>query len=213
MEVQTTDMRQWYGKTSVKLDRVFWDKLLGHVSACTDFPANMFGPELIAAYPEAKVVLVERDVDKWYPSFEQALIKSQENPLLTSIVGQLEPKMKKLGSLVGNGMMRGQFKSENGAEWRKNAKKMYKEHYASLRGELQDQPNRLLNFKLDQGWTPLCDFLGEPTPSVPFPRINETAQHDEMVEIAVTQMSRTILVKLFLYTTPIVALTIAWLRR
>ena len=77
---------KYYGDTSVKLDRTFWDKLLGHVAAVTDTPANMFGPELIASYPEAKVVLVERDVEKWYPSFENALIKGLEIPLLPLIV-------------------------------------------------------------------------------------------------------------------------------
>ncbi|THY04026.1 hypothetical protein D6D03_03926 [Aureobasidium pullulans] len=40
-----------------------WDALLGHVSAVTDSPINAFAPELIAAYPHAKVVLVERDTE------------------------------------------------------------------------------------------------------------------------------------------------------
>ncbi|THW41656.1 hypothetical protein D6D22_05248 [Aureobasidium pullulans] len=40
-----------------------WDALLGHVSAVTDSPINAFAPELIIAYPHAKVVLVERDTE------------------------------------------------------------------------------------------------------------------------------------------------------
>jgi hypothetical protein len=51
------------------LDRRTFDMLMGHVGACTDQPAAVFAKELVAAYPEAKVVLVERNIDKWYDSF------------------------------------------------------------------------------------------------------------------------------------------------
>lgn len=43
-----------------------WDQLLGHCQAVTDFPAVLFARELIQAYPEAKVILTNRDVDSWY---------------------------------------------------------------------------------------------------------------------------------------------------
>lgn len=32
----------------------------------TDIPAACFAPELIAAYPEAKVILSNRDIDAWH---------------------------------------------------------------------------------------------------------------------------------------------------
>ena len=34
--------------------------------------------------------------------------------------------------------------------------------------------DRLLEFKLEQGWEPLCKFLGNEIPPTPFPHINET---------------------------------------
>lgn len=34
--------------------------------AVTDIPAACFAPELIAAYPEAKVILSNRDIDAWH---------------------------------------------------------------------------------------------------------------------------------------------------
>ena len=36
----------------------------------TDTPCICFAEDLIRAYPDAKVVLVERDVEAQYPSFE-----------------------------------------------------------------------------------------------------------------------------------------------
>jgi hypothetical protein len=57
--------------------RAEWDQLphsFGAVSS--DTPAIAFAEELIEAYPEAKVVLVERDIDSWYDSYMTAVIKN-----------------------------------------------------------------------------------------------------------------------------------------
>jgi hypothetical protein len=34
-------------------------------------------------------------------------------------------------------------------------------------------PPRLLVYSADQGWEPLCAFLGLPVPATPFPKVNE----------------------------------------
>ena len=62
--------------------RADWDQLLGSYSAVADVPAVAFAEDLIEAYPEAKVVLVERDVENWYKSFDDALINESFNPVL-----------------------------------------------------------------------------------------------------------------------------------
>lgn len=43
-----------------------FDQLLGHVGTTTDTPTN----QTKAAYPETKVVLVERDEEKWLKSIQ-----------------------------------------------------------------------------------------------------------------------------------------------
>jgi hypothetical protein len=204
---------QWYKNTSVDINSsAFWDPLLGHISAVTDVPANLFGPELIAAYPSAKVILVERDVDKWYPSFEQALIVPNEHPLVTSTISRLEPTLGKLTPIVSEGMMKGQFRARDAGEWRKNAKTIYREHYAEIRRVLEGQPGRLLDFQLSEGWEPLCKFLGKDVPEVEFPRVNEAKQHDDMIRVVMVQLMRTIVSKL-LVLGGVVALVVAGLKR
>ena len=37
-------------------------------------------------------------------------------------------------------------------------------------------PDKLFVFQVDQGWKPLCDFLGVPIPAGPFPNVNDRAQ-------------------------------------
>lgn len=43
-----------------------FDKLLGHCQAVADNPCICFAEDLIAAYPEVKVILTLRPVDDWY---------------------------------------------------------------------------------------------------------------------------------------------------
>ena len=35
--------------------------------------------------------------------------------------------------------------------------------------------DRLLVFEVKEGWGPLCQFLEVPEPTIPFPRLNDTA--------------------------------------
>lgn len=155
-----------------------WDALLGHVSAVTDSPINAFAPELIIAYPHAKVVLVERDTESWYKSFEKNVISSFAAPF-TRLVVNLEPgfigKMGRIGDLL----MRGQWDSKGFDEWRAKARDGYEEHNALVTKLVPKE--RLLLYKLGSGWEPLCQFLGRDTPDVEFPHVNETEELQERV--------------------------------
>ena len=62
------------------ITRSDFDELLGHCQAVTDAPASVFAAELIAAYPEAKVVLnMRRDEQKWQESLVKTIIKANES--------------------------------------------------------------------------------------------------------------------------------------
>ena len=37
-------------------------------------------------------------------------------------------------------------------------------------------PEKLLVFSVDQGWEPLCKFLGVAVPNTPFPNVNDRAE-------------------------------------
>lgn len=55
-----------------------WDQLLGHCQAVCDLPAAAFAPELIAAYPNAKVILTNRDVDSWHKYVTFVIAKKKQ---------------------------------------------------------------------------------------------------------------------------------------
>ncbi|OAA75687.1 hypothetical protein LEL_07675 [Akanthomyces lecanii RCEF 1005] len=68
---------KWYGRRtgSADLAAADFDAVLGHAAAVSDAPASCFAAELIAAYPEAKVVLNTRsDLDEWLRSMDKTIV-------------------------------------------------------------------------------------------------------------------------------------------
>ena len=149
-----------------------WDRLLGDYGAVTDSPCICFAEDLINAYPEAKVVLVVRDVDSWYQSFE-GFITEYYLPIhraLQFLDPQLiGPAARMFGYVFKD--KKGFFRAGNKEELQQNTKTIYKEHY-ELVGRVCPK-ERLLKFDLKEGWGPLCAFLGKEKPDAPFPSLNE----------------------------------------
>lgn len=143
-----------------------WDQLLGHVEAVTDFPAAVFVEELVHAYPNAKVVLTLRDVDAWYQSMQQTIIK-QTYSTLGTLMGWIDPEL--FGE--ANQMCRMGFDGLFDDDFEKNGKKAFEEHYELVRRVVP--ADNLLEWKPQDGWEPLCKFLGKPVPSTPFPKAND----------------------------------------
>ncbi|KAJ7157120.1 hypothetical protein C8R46DRAFT_1225731 [Mycena filopes] len=153
-----------------------WDQLLGHCMAVTDTPCNVFAEELLAAYPDAKVVLsVRDDVDVWYASYMNAL-----QPFWDWMY--LEPGI--MGMVKRNLVRRPR---EDGMAWRllrhtyyrdfpRLGKSHYAQHNEKIRRLAKDQGRDFLEFNVKQGWGPLCAFLGKDVPKEEFPRGNDTAE-------------------------------------
>jgi len=154
----------------------FFDSLLGHVGATTDAPCNSFAEELLRFYPEAKVVLVERGVESWFGSW-MGFCESAYNPVLFWL-SRLDPfwlgRIPSLGSAIvqihaGHSLTLSQARARS--------KTAYKHYYRDIRDQLSSEPSRILEFKLEQGWKPLCEFLGKEIPDVPFPHENESERN------------------------------------
>ncbi|KAF6232581.1 hypothetical protein HO173_009249 [Letharia columbiana] len=151
-----------------------WDDLLGNYQAVTDSPAICFAEELIKAYPEAKVVLVERNIESWYQSFD-GMIQEMYNPMI-HVLRLLDPQVLGPTATMFNYVYkdrRGFCRTDNKDELQHTARTLYREHYAHVRRVCPK--DRLLDFRLEDGWGPLCEFLGKEKPDVPFPRLNEGA--------------------------------------
>lgn len=59
-----------------------WDQLLGHCQAVTDLPTSAFVPELLAAYPDAKVIITPREENSWYTSCRRTIHMAAMDPTI-----------------------------------------------------------------------------------------------------------------------------------
>lgn len=148
-----------------------WDEIWGHCEAITDI-GSIFGPQLVETYPEAKVILVERDIEKWYDSIDKGVFSTLWGPLPEFFVSYVEPVLGSMAGPASRKTLLGFFEAENVEEIRAKARDGYKAHYRRLRNMVPR--DKLLDFTLDQGWGPLCEFLGKEVPeNVPFPHVND----------------------------------------
>ena len=61
----------------------------------------------------------------------------------------------------------------------RNAKQVYREHNALIRGAAP--PDRLLEYSASEGWEPLCKFLDKPIPDEKFPTGNSPSEFNKKI--------------------------------
>ncbi|KAF2141672.1 uncharacterized protein K452DRAFT_228059 [Aplosporella prunicola CBS 121167] len=160
---------KWFGKGK-PYGREEWDQLLGHCKVVTDFPPAAFADDLIAAYPEAKVVLTLRDEDAWFKSVD-ATIGAQMRSWPLWMLSKVEPEF--LGRFMGMAprLWEGFFGGPAYPEEKTN-KAGFRRQNELIRSLVP--ADRLLEYRVGEGWERLCEFLEKPVPEEPFPRVNDT---------------------------------------
>ncbi|KAJ7701858.1 P-loop containing nucleoside triphosphate hydrolase protein, partial [Mycena rosella] len=148
--------------------RAEWDQLLGHCQAAVATPASIFAADLIAAYPDAKVILTNRDLDRWWKSYMES-IRTTTTSRRYRLAAALDPqglgRVAALARLVVS-ILLGPVVTEE------RSKARFVEHYNNVRKMVPKE--RLLEYGVKDGWAPLCAFLERDVPTVDFPRTNDT---------------------------------------
>ncbi|KAI4136530.1 MAG: hypothetical protein LQ341_005566 [Variospora aurantia] len=155
--------------------RAEFDKLLGGYSAVTDIPCIMFAADLIAAYPDAKILITTRAEDTWVKSVStlfNTLLRWHWSPL-----SRYDPVFPYDAPFHVQGyldILHIVWNLWTGGDWRDEdaLRRTFRKHYALVR-ELVP-PERLLEFDPREGWSPLCKHLGKQVPrDVPYPNLND----------------------------------------
>jgi hypothetical protein len=169
------DALMWMDALKAKYDgegrpftREDWDRLLGNCQAVCDWPAVAFARELIEAYPEAKVVLTGREVNSWHASTMRTVYWRVTDPELRWLskvdwaAGMYYPMLKKFFDTFFEG------------DFPNRGKDRFLRHYDEVRSLVPK--DRLLEFRVQDGWEPLCEFLGERVPmDEKFPNVNDNS--------------------------------------
>ncbi len=135
-----------------------WQALFAGYGAAVDWPASAFWPELMRAYPEALVLLSERDPEAWWESANETIFRSiDHNPFAT-------PEWK--------AMVHAMFRNRFGADIadRESCIAAFNVHNARVKGTVP--AGRLLVWQAGEGWEPICKALALEVPAEPFPRSN-----------------------------------------
>ena len=184
-----------FGPRKAPIRREHFDRILGDCGAVTDCPCVAFWEELMDAYPEAKIVLQEREVETWYRSFETVVLNGVMGWRTSILIWASKHGLVDGadGFVQNDKVICGAFKTRSRREIPRNARAVYKEHYAAIAARAEREGRPALNMKLGAGWEPLCEFLGKPIPNDDFPRGNESAF---MVRVT-REVQNTMLLQLF----------------
>ena len=149
-----------------------WPGPLSGYAAAIDWPAAAFWRELLAEYPQAKVIHTERPEDEWYRSFANTIQQAMLADMPTNPPGWFAMVEK----VIVEKSLGGDAADEAAV------RKAYRENNAAVRDMVP--ADRLLVFAPSAGWGPLCEFLGVPVPAEPYPHRNTTKEFVENVERA-----------------------------
>jgi len=143
-----------------------WDAIFAGYQSTTDYPGCMFWRELVAKYPDAKVILSTRDAERWFESGAATVFSAphrarfESNPMMAeffrlTVFDDLEQRLGDRAKMV--------------------------EYFNHWNQAVIDEvaPEKLLVHRSSDGWEPLCEFLEVPVPAEPYPRVNS---REEMTE-------------------------------
>jgi hypothetical protein len=149
-----------------------WETVFANYTAAVDNPACCVWQELMEANPNAKVILSlhPRGPEAWYES-TVATIYFTESMWQFKVLKIATPMGRKLGDMLTKLVWQ---RSHQGTMTdRAKAIAYYKQHTERVKSVVPS--DRLLIFSADQGWEPLCGFLGVPLPAGEFPEANDRA--------------------------------------
>lgn len=138
-----------------------WTKIFQGYNACVDWPAATFYAALADIYPEAKLILTEREPEAWFRSTQATIFPCATPPDIEAPFAQL---FRKVIARSFDYRLRDHD----------HVIEVFNSHNAEVRRRIA--PERLLVYEVAQGWEPLCRFLGVPVPDTPMPKTNTSEE-------------------------------------
>lgn len=164
-----TDGDRWL--TAYQTDGVVdWAQIFDGYRATLDWPTIYFWKQIALTYPNAKVLLTERDPNSWWASHvamfrlggeaSQHITDEQQGWAEASGFARMQTALATIAPAMFDGRI---FDKQH-------CLRVYQDHYEQVRRTVPAE--RLLTYRVQDGWEPLCGFLGVAIPAEPFPRVN-----------------------------------------
>ena len=160
--MKTGHIEAWEGIIS-ESRKPDWRSLFEGYEATVDGPACFYYRDLMREFPDAKIILTVREEGGWFRSVS-ALLGTIHG---LRFAGYLIPRMRRFNRLalrlvdqhIGTGRTEADFV------------RAFNSHNDEVMRSVPAE--RLLVFRVQEGWRPLCEFLGCEPPEGDFPHLNE----------------------------------------
>ncbi len=114
------------------------------------------------------VILTERDEEDWCKSITSTIFDFMRRDADLSKLDPIRAAQRKMGNVIV-------FEKTFGNRFdREHVLNVYRQNSAEVKREVPK--DQLLVFDAPDGWLPLCEFLGVPVPSTPYPLTNTTEE-------------------------------------
>jgi len=133
-----------------------WSKLLDGYGATVDFPAAAFWPNLMESFPDSFVLLSLRDTESWW--------KSCRRTAFPFVLGMPSSPVKDMILTLWEKRFITDVMNERAA------KAAFDAYNDEVRAGVP--PERLIEWRLGDGWGPICAALQISVPKEPFPHVN-----------------------------------------
>lgn len=147
---------------------VDWSAFFGGYEVA-DWPAGLAYREIIAAFPEAKVMLTMRDPVQWFNSINGVMSKMSSMRIPSE---RFKRAKKFLLEYAINGFFEGKVEDQD------HMVELFARHTEAVKALVPAE--RLLVYDVREGWEPLCRFLEVDVPNKSFPRLNQRAGFKDM---------------------------------
>lgn len=156
-----------------------WDATFAGYSSTVDWPGCTFYEDLMATYPDAKVILSVRDPEKWYASAERTIYALKEaalrNALAEDRVVAPPEVLTMIKTLIWDHTFEDRFADKDFAI------DVFNKHNEDVKRTVP--ADKLLVYEIQQGWEPLCELLGVDVPDEEFPHLNDAETFRQMFGI------------------------------
>jgi len=147
-----------------------WETLFRGYEAAMDWPVAAYYRDLMAVYPDAKIILTVRDPESWHKSIMNTIYQAGRGFFgrFTRIIPSVHQFLNAMEKAIWEGIF------HNKLEDKDHAVEVFRNHIEEVKRVVPKE--RLLIFEARHGWEPLCTFLNVPVPAnKPYPHKNRGA--------------------------------------
>lgn len=139
-----------------------WIELLSPFVGTLDGPACQHWKSITKAHPDLPVLLTVRNPDDWWDSVKETIYAVSQKPGQTD-----KPDLAMIQRTFFDGLLEGKF------EDRSFATDVYRRYCDDVRSSVPS--DRLFEYRVTDGWAPLCRMLDCEIPDSDFPKRNARA--------------------------------------